>query len=536
MTSEHGPDDRARVELLEERQRLNDEADEAIELAIRDRMPLETTMSALLPLLATYTRASSILVHTVDEGLHRRDFVQGPRLDARVRDTLVAVVADRRPSTITRDEGSFVVHPIDVAGDDFGFAALSYDQPLDEDEARRVRVLVRTWSEQLDGYLAAIALSRRKHVVTMRLSEALKEPVLDVGIARALDVIRDEVSFDDLLLVFRHEDDVRGSSLKYKVIEAGVLTHDSQHPSNIEVDDFIRNEAPKLLSGESHDLLERFGITRFREEVMIQGVRDRRIIGRLVVTSKRGEFHAHDRELLERFADYLRQRIVDFNREWKQLSLSFPGDVVNRLLGEEDYVEKYLRPKVRDVAILFADISGFSRISEQVLREPSRIGSLIDTWGAKVVEIVWETGGVFDKMVGDCVIGLFGPPFYDTSPHDRVAAAIRAAIEIRAMTEALGDVPGLEKLKDVGMSVSTGVSFGPLFVGRFGPNDNFTGFSASMNNTARLQGQAARGEILVMQVAVDALEGDGAFSFGEPREAKVKNVADALRFRALLPG
>ena len=49
---------------------------------------------------------------------------------------------------------------------------------------------------------------------------------------------------------------------------------------------------------------ERFEIRRYREEVLITGVRSARVIGRLLVTSRQGEFHTYDRELLDRFADY----------------------------------------------------------------------------------------------------------------------------------------------------------------------------------------------------------------------------------------
>ncbi len=41
--------------------------------------------------------------------------------------------------------------------------------------------------------------------------------------------------------------------------------------------------------------------------------------------------------------------------------------------------------------------------------------------------------------------------------------------------------------------MSVGVNLAPLFVGKLGPNDNFTGFSSGMNHAARLQGWAARG-------------------------------------------
>jgi class 3 adenylate cyclase len=136
-------------------------------------------------------------------------------------------------------------------------------------------------------------------------------------------------------------------------------------------------------------------------------------------------------------------------------------------------------------------------------------------------------------MIGDCILALFGPPFYDANPAERLAAAIRCARDIRQMTQKLSERPGFELLKSVGVGVSTGVNLAPLFVGAFGPNGNFTGFSSGMNNTARLQGCAKRDQILVMDEAAARLA-PGDFKFGEVQSAAVKNVAQPLRFRELI--
>ena len=92
------------------------------------------------------------------------------------------------------------------------------------------------------------------------------------------------------------------------------------------------------------------------------------------------------------------------------------------------------------------------------------------------------------------------------------------------------DFPELRGL-DPAITVSTGVSFAPLYVGLFGPNEDYTGFSSGMNNTARLQGIAPGDVILCMESLVDHVDPK---LFGEPGEAVVKNVAEPLRFRPLI--
>ena len=136
-------------------------------------------------------------------------------------------------------------------------------------------------------------------------------------------------------------------------------------------------------------------------------------------------------------------------------------------------------------------------------------------------------------MVGDCAIALWGPPFFEMSAREACRQAANAALEIREYTKSLSHARELPELAgiDPPLGVATGLNYAPLFVGRFGPNKDYTGFSSGMNNTARLQGVAVRDEILCMQRFAAILEGEAAF--GEIRQAQVKNVAAPLAFRAL---
>ena len=51
------------------------------------------------------------------------------------------------------------------------------------------------------------------------------------------------------------------------------------------------------------------------------------------------------------------------------------------------------------------------------------------------------------------------------------ASAIKAAMGIRAMTNALPDQPAFEALRAEGLGASVGINLAPLYVGRFGPKD-----------------------------------------------------------------
>jgi len=532
----------AHVGLLEERWALNEEVDGLAEIAIRDRLPLDHALRSLMPALARATGGRLVFVRTYDETLSLHDYVHSEDDDSSLPFDPEALVHEVAVSDfVTRAHGrsTLVGQRIDVAGEHFGTAAVLVPASLDRHASHRVAQLLDTWCEEIDNHLAAIAESRRKAILTQRISDALKDPVLDRGIDRAIEVLRENVPFEVLLLVFRHEDDTVGDTLRFKLLrttaQAGA---EGEAPAVDHTDDdaALRSRAYRIMGGDDSELRELLGVQRYREELLITGARSTKILGRLLVASRRGEFNTFDRDLLERFADSLRQRIVDFNREWRNLKTTFSKPMVDRLLSVEGYREKFLTPREQRCAVMFADISGFTRLSEQILVKPESIGRFVDLWSEAAVDAVWDTGGVFDKMVGDCVIAIWGPPFFDLDPADACRRALEASARIREHTRSMidhPDMPELAQMKE--LDVAIGLHFCPLFVGVFGPDQDYTGFSAGMNNTARLQGQAKGGEILCMEQFLTTLASSNEKAiedFGEERQAMVKNVAEPLRFRA----
>lgn len=524
----------AQVALLEERWQLNDEVDGLAEIALRDRLPLDHALRTLMPVLARVAGGRLVFVRTYDETLALHDYIH-----AEDEDATLPFDAERIAAEAGASESDYIHHVlggetvvaqrIDVAGEHFGTAAVLVPSELAGPALERIAELLDTWCEEIDNHLAAIATARKKAILTREISDALKDPVLDRGIDQAIDVLRENVPFEVLLLVFRHEDEGLGDTLRFKLIRARTDVT-AEHEAD---DEALRTRAYRIMGGDDTDLRELLGVQRYREELLITGARSTKVVGRLLVASRRGEFNTFDRDLLERFADSLRQRIVDFNREWKGLKRTFSRPTVDRLLAVEGYRDSFLKPREQTCAVMFADISGFTRLSEQILVEPQKIGRFVDLWSEHAVEAVWDTGGVFDKMVGDCVIALWGPPFFDLDPREACERALEAALRIREHTRSLvghPEMPELAAMKD--LDVAIGLHFCPLFVGVFGPDHDYTGFSAGMNNTARLQGQARGGEILCMDTFVSALAVPSRF--GEARQATVKNVAEPLRFRALL--
>lgn len=507
--------------------------DDLIEEGLLGRKPLADVMRSMLPRICDLVGARGAFVQSYDEDLQLSVFRTPKDLAIPEGEVVFARTADGTRETLTLTIGSDLViaQPLDVAGEWFGRAGLVVPRDSAEaDDPEHLHALLDIACEELDNFLFTIKAAREKHKVMMELADALRHRVLGEGLVQAVRALTKATPLERILLVYVAQEG-KESTLQVHLFEHGEHVVDTMRGD----DPTIREEGRDWMLGRGRAILDRFGFEEVggQEEVLISGVTNAVKVGKVVATSKTGNFNTWDRELLAGFVGFIRQRVVDFNKEWRRLASSFRPRDVGRLLQEDDYDHRYLAPREEEVAIAYADIAGFTRLSEQVLRSPSAVAKLVEAWSEEAVRLVWEHGGVFDKMVGDCVIALFGPPFYDQSPGERLSAAIRFAIDLRQLTSEFPQREGFEVLRPEGLAVTTGVHLAPLFVGTFGPNRNFTGFSSGMNNTARLQSTAKRDEILVMAEAIERLPANHPFRFGEERSAAVKNVAQPLRFRAI---
>lgn len=516
--------------LLRDLLAMHEDVDDLIEESLQKRHGLALFTQVMLPMLCERLGASGAVLETYGENLALETFRHPKDLDIADWESIQNQTHDGSKGhvTVTKGTKTVLAQRLDVAGEWFGRAALVFEGKKIDDE--RIARLLDAACEELDNFLYAIRAARQKHLVMMQLADALRSRVLASGLQQAVSALMKAIPMERMLLVYV-ADENSSSTLHVELFEGENATLDT---FKRKIDPVILQEGRDYLRGKSNALLDRLGFSTAQEEVLINGVTHSVIVGKVVVTSSTGAFNTWDRELLAGFAGFVRQRIVDFNKEWRRLAASFCSEDVARLVQTDDYEKRYLEPREDTIGILYTDIAGFTRISEQVLKSPKEVAKLVEAWSAKAVDLVWKHGGVFDKMVGDCIIALFGPPFYESENSARLSAAIQCAIEIRAMTNALPKEPGFEILRESGLAVSTGVNLAPMMVGTFGLNSNFTGFSSGMNNTARLQGCAKKDEILVMEEAITELPKGHAFKFGEPRDAAVKNVAVPLRFRALV--
>lgn len=162
------------------------------------------------------------------------------------------------------------------------------------------------------------------------------------------------------------------------------------------------------------------------------------------------------------------------------------------------YVKKE-RHITATATILFADIRGFTHLSETV--DPIDLSRLVSAFHDQCAEAIWAENGIVNKQMGDGLMAIFNFPIRI----DRhAAAAVRAAIDIqKRCRQSFGAVAlqGLSAKPGVGVGVHTG----QVEIGEFSTfRSEFTAIGGPVNLTARLESQAAAGEILVSAEAAES--------------------------------
>ncbi len=176
---------------------------------------------------------------------------------------------------------------------------------------------------------------------------------------------------------------------------------------------------------------------------------------------------------------------------------------VGRKMMEEanakQMLERYLPPQLVDelrrskatllpggrrqfVTMLFADIRGFSRISESM--SPEQVVEILNDYLSSMTDVIFRHEGTIDKFIGDAVMTTFGAP---VQRDDDVVRAFRAARDmIFALDEFNHRHPELRSRLEIGI----GLHSGEVIAGNIGSAKrlDYTVIGDNVNLTSRIEG------------------------------------------------
>ena len=225
---------------------------------------------------------------------------------------------------------------------------------------------------------------------------------------------------------------------------------------------------------------------------------------------------------------------VRAERARENLARYFSPDVAAELASEEHDLGAARR---QNAAVLFADIVGFTRLSESL--GPEGTIALLREWHGRLGDIVFRNGGTLDKYIGDGLMATFGTPH--PRPDD-ATRALEAALEMAAAARRSDGGPGSgsSRRPDVAGSgdgasrradpspvrIGIGLHYGPVVLGDIGNERRleFAVLGDTVNVASRLEGLtrelaadlAASGE-LVARVREEGGAAERLVSVGERR-------------------
>jgi adenylate cyclase len=135
----------------------------------------------------------------------------------------------------------------------------------------------------------------------------------------------------------------------------------------------------------------------------------------------------------------------------------------------------------RHLSILFADIVGFTSRAER--SEPEPLVALLNTYMTVMTNVIFDSGGVVDKLMGDGIMAFWGAPVHVQNPaRDAVDCALRMLAELNALAQRD------DRFKDVNIGI--GICTGEAVVGNFGGEGRFdySVIGDTVNLASRLEG------------------------------------------------
>lgn len=166
----------------------------------------------------------------------------------------------------------------------------------------------------------------------------------------------------------------------------------------------------------------------------------------------------------------------------RQFQHFVPADVVEEISRDP---ERFLNPsgETRELTLLFADVRGFSRLSEGMA--PDVLLTLLNDVLTPLSDAVLEQGGTIDKFMGDAMMAFWNAP---RPTPDHATKALAAALRLTTSLDALNDQ--LEADGRHRVEVGVGVNTGACSVGSMGSRRrlDYSCIGDPVNVASRLEG------------------------------------------------
>jgi adenylate cyclase len=205
---------------------------------------------------------------------------------------------------------------------------------------------------------------------------------------------------------------------------------------------------------------------------------------------------------LERLRDIDRRREAA-ERARSNLARYFSPNIVEMLAVQDEPLGAVRR---QNVAVMFADIVGFTRMAEAMA--PEAVVTMLRRFHDHMTAEIFTCGGTVDKYIGDSIFAVFGVP---TASDSDAGNALNCADRMLAALGGWNE----ERARDgeASLAIGIGLNYGPAVLGDVGSKHSmsFTVIGDTVNTAARLQGltRTLDTPLVVADAVVDAVKAGG---------------------------
>ncbi len=155
--------------------------------------------------------------------------------------------------------------------------------------------------------------------------------------------------------------------------------------------------------------------------------------------------------------------------------------IVEQLINNPEMTK--LGGQKKEITVLFADIQGFTTLSEK--KEPEEVVSLLNEYFKEMTDIIFKWDGTLDKFIGDEIMAFWGAPLEQP---DHAELALRCSLDMSDRLEEL-QKKWLSEGKPV-LDCGIGINTGTVLIGNIGAEDkqmDYTAIGDHVNLGARVE-------------------------------------------------
>jgi class 3 adenylate cyclase len=199
----------------------------------------------------------------------------------------------------------------------------------------------------------------------------------------------------------------------------------------------------------------------------------------------------------------------------KYVGTKVSANAVNKAMKNE------LGGELRRVYVLFSDIRGFTRMTEQL--KPEETVDILNKMFTAMEEVISQNGGDINKYIGDAILAYFRRPYGNEA--DAAKAVLHTALRMQDKFEVLNKVFKVAYSFPIDIGLGVGITAGEAIVGNLGSANRmeFTLIGDTVNLSSRLCGIAKHGQVLVNEEMAHIAERDYELTALPPVQIKGKS-------------